>query len=264
MAMLLLYLIPGLAFSSDDPCRVAYLHADKTAELQACEAAAKAGDAKAELGYGLILWSGDQQVHDQRAALEWMRKSARQGNYVAQIGLVGLLKHKGVEAELRDPLEAYAWAVTAGDEKSAQRLRATFNQQEAARADELAAEYRSKYSNLENLRVGWWIRASNALSMAWPLLIVLGLLVAARRRLARKLLFVSVGIVTAYACKFLAVWALAIPMNGLMMRYPEQMLNAVVWTFGLAFLVGLLAPTLAVWALFRFWRYRRWIRAGAL
>jgi hypothetical protein len=40
--------------------------------------------------------------------------------------------------------------------------------------------------------------------------------------------------------------------------------NAVVWTFGLAFVLSLLAPTLSVWALYRFWMYGRWVRASAL
>jgi ABC-type spermidine/putrescine transport system permease subunit II len=52
-------------------------------------------------------------------------------------------------------------------------------------------------------------------------------------------------------------------MNAVMMRFPDQMLNAVVWTFGLAFVLSLLAPTLGVWALYRFWVYRRWVRASA-
>jgi hypothetical protein len=57
------------------------------------------------------------------------------------------LKHKDVEPQLRSPVEAYAWLVTSGDDQGARRLRTTFNQQEAVRADGLATEYRSKYSN---------------------------------------------------------------------------------------------------------------------
>jgi hypothetical protein len=250
-----------LAVSGEDPCQVAYLHADKSTEKRTCQTAANAGDAHAELGYGLILWSGvDQPTHDHRAALEWMRTAARQGNYVAQISSGGLLKSKGVEAELRNPIEAYAWAVTAGDEKSVQRLRAGFNQQEAARADELATEYKSQYANLEISRVGGWLRASNALSMAWPGLIVLGVFVVARTRLKQKLWFVIAGMGISYACQLLAAWVLALAMNALMMRFPEPMLHAVLWTFGIAFLLSLFAPTLGVWALWRFWVYRRWVR----
>lgn len=252
------------ALSSHDLCFAAYHHADKTSELASCKEAANAGDADAELQYGLILWSGvDQPTHDHRAALEWMRKSARQGNYVAQISLGGLLEHKGVEPDLRNTVEAYAWLVTAGDEKGARRLRATFNQQEAAQADGLASDYKSKYSNLEVSRASKWVRATNALSMAWPGLIVLGFFVTARRRLAQKLMFVSVAVVIAYACQYLAAWVLALAMNAAMMRFPDQMLNAVVWSFGLAFLVSLLAPSLGVWALYRFWRYRHWVRVIA-
>src|SRR5580692_11036043 len=107
MALLLSCSISGLAFSSEDPCRVAYLHAEKVTEERACEAAANAGDANAELGYGLILWSGDQPVHERRAALEWIRKSARQGDYVAQITLGVFLSHRDIAPELRNPVEAY-------------------------------------------------------------------------------------------------------------------------------------------------------------
>jgi len=251
----------GLAVPGEDPCRVAYLHADKLTEERACEAAANAGDANAQFGYGLILWSGDQPEHDRRAALEWIRKSARQGNYFAQISLAIFLRHKDVEAELRNPIEAYAWMVTAGDDKGAQRLRATFVPRDMASADQLAAEYKAKYAPLETSRAGWWLRATDFLflSRIWPGMVVMGFFLAARKRLTRKLLFVLGGAVIAYASQFLALWALALAMNAAMMRFSDQLLNAVVWTFGLAFLVSLLAPTLGVWALYRFWRYRRWI-----
>lgn len=258
--VLFLLFVPGLAFSSEDPCRVAYLHADKSSDALACEAAAKAGDANAELGYGLILWSGDQPAHDRRAALEWFRKSARQGNYVAQISLAGLLKRNDVEPELRNPLEAYAWMVASGDEQGARRLRATFDQSDMVRADQLAADYKAKYAPLQASRAGWWLRATDFLSRIWPGLIVLGFFVAARRQLTRKWLFVVAGLVIAYASQYFALSALVLAMNVLMMRFPDQMLNAMVWNFGLAFLVSLLAPTLGAWALYRFWKYRGWVR----
>jgi hypothetical protein len=240
--MLLLCSIPGLAYSSDDPCRIAYLHADKASEARACEAAANAGNADAEFQYGLILWSGvGQPNHDHRAALEWIRKSARQGNYVAQISLGGLLKHKDVEPELRNPVEAYAWLVAAGDEQGARRLRANFNESEMANADRMATQYKAKYAPLQASRAGWWLRATDLLSRIWPALVVMGFFLAGRRRLTRKLPFVVIGIVIAYACRYLAGWVLALAMNAVMMRFPDQMLNAVVWTFGLAFVLSLLA-----------------------
>jgi hypothetical protein len=259
MLMLLLYSIPDLASSSEDPCRIAYLHADKVAEAQACETAANASDANAELGLGLILWSGDQPAHDRRAALEWIRKSARQGDYIAQIFLGGMLKHKDVAAELRNPVEAYAWLVTAGDEKGARRLRATFSEAEAARADELASDYRSKYSNLEAARVGWWARAAKSLSMAWPVLVILPFYLALRKRLTHKPPFVLAGIVLTYASQYLVLWVFARAVNAVMMAQPDEMLNVMVWSFGLSFVLGLLAPILAGWALYRFWVYRRWM-----
>jgi hypothetical protein len=261
MTLLFSCSIPGLAVSSENPCRIAYLHAEKISEERACEAAAKAGDADAELEYGLILWRGDQPVHYRGAGLEWIRKSARQGNFVAQISLAGFLKHKDVEPELRNPVEAYAWMVTSGDEQGALRLRATFDQSDMVRADQLAADYKAKYPPPQASRAGWWLRATDFLSRTWPGLIVLGFFVAARRQLTRKWLFVVAGLVIAYASQYFALWALVLAMNVLMMRFPDQMLNAMVWNFGLALLLSLLAPTLAVWGLY--WWYRRRVRVIA-
>lgn len=255
----------GLAVPGEDPCRVAYLHADKLTEERACEAAANAGDANAQFGYGLILWSGDQPEHDRRAALDWLRKSARQGNHFAQISLAIFLRHKDVEAELRNPIEAYAWMVTSGDEQAARQLRATFAEADATVADRMASDYTAKYAPLQASRAGWWLRATDGVSLAWPGLIVLGFFVAARRRLKRRFLFVIAGIVVAYVSQHLALWGFALGINPLMTPFDsaEQMLNAMIWTFGLAFVVSLLAPTLGVWALYRFWRYRRWIPVSA-
>jgi len=264
MALVFLCSIPAVAFSSDDPCRVAYLHAEKSSEARACETAANAGDTDAEFQYGLMLWSGvDQPVHDRHAALEWIRKSARQGHLVAQISLGGLLNHKDVEPELRKPVEAYAWLVISGDEQGARRVRATLNQPDMDAADRMATDYKAKYAPLQASRAGSWLRATNFLSRSWPGLSVLGFFIAARRCLRRKLLFVTVGIVIAYASQFLALWALASAMNAAMERFPDQILNAVAWTFGLAFLVSLLAPTLGVWAVWRFWLRKRRVLATA-
>ena len=233
-------------------------------EARACEAAANAGNADAEFQYGLILWSGDRPVHDRHAALEWIRKSARQGNFVAQITLGGLLKRDDVEPELRNPVEAYAWLVAAGDEQGAHKLRATFNEAEIASADQTASDYKTKYAPLQAAPAGRWLRRTDFLSSNWPGLIVLGFFLATRKRLTRKLPFVVIGIVIAYACQYLAGWVLALAMNAVMMRFPDQMLNAVVWTFGLAFVLSLLAPTLGVWALYRFWLHRRWTQASTM
>jgi hypothetical protein len=117
----------------------------------------------------------------------------------------------------------------------------------------MASDYKTKYAPLQASSAGRWLRATDFLSRIWPGLVVLGFFLAARRRLTRKLLFVVIGIVVAYACQYLAIWVLVLAMNAVMMRFPDQMLNAVVWTFGLAFLLSLLAPTIAVLALFRFW-----------
>jgi hypothetical protein len=112
----LLILPSAWAFASDDPCYMAYWHVDKSSELYACEAAANVGVADAEFGYGLILWSSANRQHDHRAALDWFRKSARQGYQLAQSLLGNFLAHKDVEADLRNPVEAYAWRVTVGDQ----------------------------------------------------------------------------------------------------------------------------------------------------
>lgn len=115
IACILILMLPSAwAFASDDPCYIAYQHVDKTFEFRACEAAANAGVADAEFGYGLILFSGFDGKNDHRAALDWFRKSARHGHQLAQVTLGLFLNNKDIEAELRNPVEAYAWRVTAG------------------------------------------------------------------------------------------------------------------------------------------------------
>jgi TPR repeat protein len=251
---------PHLASASEDPCRVAYLHADKTSQMSACAAAANAGDADAEFQYGLILMSGvDRPSYDTRAALDWLRKSARQGHWVAQISLAGLLSRQYIAAELRDPIEAYAWLVTSGDDHGARKLRATFNESEAMSADRMASEYKAKYAPAEVSGTGWWLQASDLLARIWPGLIVIGVFLVARRRLSQKFWFVLSAIVVAFASQYLALAALSFLANAMMMRLVDTdgMVNAVPWTFGVAFVLDLVAPTVGVWVLYRFWMRRR-------
>jgi hypothetical protein len=257
--------IPGLAFSSDDPCYIAYWHAEKLPELRACEATANAGDADAEFGYGLILWSGvDRPAHDHRAALDWFRKSARQGHLTAQISLGTFLAHKDVESDLRNPVEAYAWRITSGDEQGARRLRATLGESDVAAADRLALDYRTKYSYLQASRIGWWFRVTNWLWKIWPGLVILGFFLARRKRLVKKPLFVLVGTLVSFASQYLALWAFALVINGVMIRLAGSgaSVDLVLWSFGLSYVLGLLAPLLGVFALYRFWVYRNWVRSS--
>lgn len=193
-----LILSSAWAFASDDSCSVAYSHADSSSELHACEAAANAGVANAEFGYGLILWSGANRQHDHRAALDWFRKSARQGHQLAQSSLGFFLADKDVEGDLRNPVEAYAWRITAGGRKSAAKLRATFDEREAREADRLAAEYSAKYGK-PHPSASPWLTGAEMFLRVWPELVVLGFLALVRKRLKRKLLFVFAGSVIAYA-----------------------------------------------------------------
>jgi TPR repeat protein len=166
-------------------------------ELHACEAAANAGVADAEFGYGLILWSSASRQHDRPAALDWFRKGARQGHQLAQ-SLLGLfLVHKDVEADLRNPVEAYAWRITAGNQKSAAKLRATPDERETREADRLAAEYSAKYGR-PRPSASPWLTGAEVFLRVWPELVVLSFLALVRRRLKRKLLFIFAGSVIAY------------------------------------------------------------------
>jgi TPR repeat protein len=58
----------------------------------------------------------DQRTH--KAALDWFRKSARQGHYLAQTMLGMALSNPSLEKELRNPVEAYAWFIAAGADRS--------------------------------------------------------------------------------------------------------------------------------------------------
>jgi TPR repeat protein len=133
------------AFAAEDHCHAGYWDGTKRDAIARCEADAKAGDAHAQFGFALILWSGHDRHPDHRAALDWFRLSARQGNLLAQVFLGHVLSDREVEADLRNPVEAYAWFIAAGETKAAAKLRATLSASDGRSADQLASEYRMKY-----------------------------------------------------------------------------------------------------------------------
>lgn len=128
-----------------DPCDVAYDDGAKHQEAAVCEARARSGGPNAQFSYGLILWSGHDRKSDHKAALEWFRKSARQGHLLAQVSLGEFLSHQEVEPELRNRVEAYAWWVAAGETRAAEQLLATLSTSDANAAQLLGVEYRTKY-----------------------------------------------------------------------------------------------------------------------
>jgi TPR repeat protein len=264
IACILILMLPSAwAFASDDPCYIAYHHVDKSFEFRACEAAANAGVADAEFGYGLILFSGFDRQNDRRAALDWFRKSARQGHQLAQVALGILLNNKDTEAELRNPVEAYAWTVTAGDQKAAARLRAALGERDKGAADRLAAEYAGKYGRPRSDASRWW-SAAEVLLRLWPEFVVLSFLALARKRLQRKMLFVFAGSVIAYASLYVVNMAWRsdiVPTLATRITGAENLGNALTLSLSVYALFALATPLLAVFVLSRFLRGRN--AAGA-
>jgi TPR repeat protein len=140
-----LVLATTLAHAADNGCKAAYDDGTRSADVARCEVAAKAGGANAEFGYGLLLWSGHDGVNDKKSALDWFRMSARQGHYLAQIMLGKMLSDTRVDANLRNPVEGYAWFMAAGAPKAAGKVMATLNTTEARAAEVLGREYQAKY-----------------------------------------------------------------------------------------------------------------------
>jgi hypothetical protein len=254
----ILSLFSTWAYASDDPCFVAYWHVDRTAELHTCEAAANAGDAEAQFGYGLILWSAQDRQNDRGAALHWFRKSARQRHHFAQSSLGLFLTDKRVDADLRNPIEGYAWLVTAGDHKLAARIRLTLDEREAGEADRLATEYSAKYGNPPS-PASRWVTAGEVLLRVWPGVAVLCIAYFARRRLQRKMLFICAGGVIAYTSLFVVDWIsttmLPRAATHLIGSVNLDNLGNVVWVFwltrGVYVLFALATPPLAAFLLSR-------------
>jgi hypothetical protein len=128
-----------------DGCSQAYSNWSDSAAFKRCQTAANMGGAEAEFGYGLLRWSGPPAAVDRRDALDWLRKSARQGHWLAQTFLGGVLQHPELESGLRNRAEAYAWLVTARASKAAAELRGKMSDDEIRDADRLAAEFGTKY-----------------------------------------------------------------------------------------------------------------------
>ena len=146
LLFVLLTSAPHMVHGESDPCYIAYSDASKHTEADRCKARAIAGGPNAEFGYALILWSGQDRPSDRRSALEWFRKSARQGHYLAQISLGRFLSDATVDPELRNPVEAYAWWVAAGATNSAMKVLATLSTSDASAAKLLGSEYKAKYA----------------------------------------------------------------------------------------------------------------------
>lgn len=91
---------------------------------------------------------GDGVAKDARKAVEWYRKSAIQGNGLAQNNLaLNYYYGKGVKRDLK---EAYAWFSVAvengdGDEAMLKRTARALNAAQLAEAKSLAASYIAKY-----------------------------------------------------------------------------------------------------------------------
>lgn len=140
-----LFLMAPLVCFAASPCTEAYNNGKDTENLQRCRTEAEAGNAEAELGYALILWSGHNQRNDQREALTWFQKSARQGNKLAQVALGTFLSHEKVNPEYRNQPEAYAWYITAGETEAANRILLQLSTSDTAKAKKLAKEYEAKF-----------------------------------------------------------------------------------------------------------------------
>ncbi len=138
-------LATALAHAADNGCKAAYDDGTRIVDVAKCEAAARAGGPNAEFEYGLLLWSGHDGTIDKKSALDWFRLSARQGHYLAQIMLGKMLNDSGVDANLRNPVEGYAWFIAADAPKAAWKVIATLSATEAQAAELLGREYRAKY-----------------------------------------------------------------------------------------------------------------------
>ena len=128
-----------------DVCSDAYLDATRIASAQECRKGAESGNTESQFGYGLILWSGHGRPAQQKEALDWFRRAARQGHPLAQVMLGRMLSDPEVPAELRNPIEGYAWWVVAGERDAARALRSRLSVAEVAQAEQLAREFEAAY-----------------------------------------------------------------------------------------------------------------------
>jgi hypothetical protein len=119
----------------------------------------------------------------------------------------------------------------------------------------LAAIARGERPTLDRfsaITTGPWIAIAEYFGWVWPELIVLSFLYLARRRLARKLLFVVAGSVVAFGAMYLVDWALGF-VTGALASHAASTSGAVSFlSFSiLSGLVVLAAPILAVYVLSR-------------
>ena len=130
---------------ADDSCSKAYSRAKEVEGTAQCRVGAEAGNAEAQFGYALVLWSGHGRKARPREALEWFRKAARQGHLLSRVTLGRLLSSEEAAPDLRAKAEGYAWWVAAGEKDAAASLKLTFSPTESVRAEQLAQQFTTAY-----------------------------------------------------------------------------------------------------------------------
>jgi TPR repeat protein len=129
-----------------ESCLDAYQAKNNAAEAK-CKQLAEAGEAEAQLGYALILLSGHARNPEPAESLKWLRMSATRGSHLARVALGRLLSDEQMLAPaLRDPVEGYAWWVTAGEKDAAALLLTKMPPAQRADAERKAADFLAKYS----------------------------------------------------------------------------------------------------------------------
>jgi hypothetical protein len=155
---------------------------------------------------------------------------------------------------LRNPVEAYAWRITAGDQKSAAKLRVSLEEREAREADQLAAEYSAKYGR-PRPPTNPWLTGAEVLLRIWPELVVLGFLALLRKRLKRKILFIFAASLIAYTSLYvvdLASTSAIVPSVAIRFVGTENPENVVLLSLYVYALLALTIPLLVVFVLSRF------------
>jgi TPR repeat protein len=148
LALLLAAIVASPAFASEvneDACWLAYWDSAALKELQKCVCDAVAGDANAQFGYALILWSGQGRDSHRADALEWFRRAARQGHLLSRVALGRYLTIEEVSPVLQNKAEGYAWWLVAGESDSAAGLKQRMTSTEITEGERMAKEFLVDY-----------------------------------------------------------------------------------------------------------------------
>ncbi|MEJ2405504.1 MAG: hypothetical protein P8171_14620 [Candidatus Thiodiazotropha sp.] len=150
ISMLTILLLIQSSITRAQVCDDVWIKEFNPQALEKCKQVAESGNVEAQFEYGLWLVRAPSEYKNIPKAIIWLKMSAQNKHYLSQVALGKFLSGEIESDQLPiNPVESYAWYMTANEVKAANRIKAKMSYKDKKKAEELAASYIEKYQSDE-------------------------------------------------------------------------------------------------------------------